>query len=242
MLQAIKQSLRRLGIEVTRFTPQSSDAAKLAKLLANHRVDCIFDVGANTGQYACQLRDVGYQGRIVSFEPQLLAHSVLLRQSYNDPMWTAAPAMALGNFDGDSEINVSENSVSSSVLGMTRKHESCAPASKYVAKQKIAVRRLDSIFWHYSYGATRPFLKIDTQGYESQVLEGATGCIERFIGVQAEMSLFELYEGQELFFDIAQRLRDTGFTLVGLLPGFTDNDTGHLLQVDGLFFRGAGDA
>jgi FkbM family methyltransferase len=235
--RAIKQALHRLGVEVTRYTPQASDRAKLARLLASHRVDCVFDVGANTGQYADELRDVGYGGRIISFEPQVEAHSVLLRRSRNDALWNVAPAMALGDSDGDTEINVSENSASSSILRMTKRHESCAPASQYIRKEKVPVRRLDSIFTQYVAGSVRPFLKIDTQGYESRVLDGAAGCIAHFIGVQAELSLFELYEGQELFFDVARRLCDAGFALVGLLPGFTDNLNGHLLQVDGLFFR-----
>lgn len=235
--RVIKRTLRHLGAEVTRYSPQSSYGARLAKLFANYHVDCVFDVGANTGQYARELRDTGYHGQIVSFEPQREAHSVLLERSQNDPMWVVAPAMALGDFDGESEINVSGNSVSSSIRRMSKAHESAAPASKYIGKEKIKVRRLDSVFSEYVSGASRPFLKIDTQGYESQVIDGAAECLDHFIGVQTEMSLFELYEDQELYFEIAQRLRDKGFRLVGLVPGFTDNNTGHLLQADGLFFR-----
>jgi hypothetical protein len=69
------------------------------------------------------------------------------------------------------------------------------------------------------------------------VLIGATTCLKRFIGVQVELSLVELYTGQELFFDIAERLRQKDFSMVGLLPGFVDPRSGHLLQADGLFFR-----
>lgn len=229
--------LRLVGVDVVRYAPQSSDAARIAKLLSNYHVDCVFDVGANIGQYAEELRAIGYRGRIVSFEPQAEAHAKLIRNSLHDPQWDVAPRMALGDVDGDAELNLAGNSASSSILKMSAAHVAAAPHSRYVGKESISLQRLDSIFHEYIGNAKRPFLKIDTQGYESQVLDGAMESLEHFIGVQTEMSLVELYENQMLFFDMAQRLRNNGFELAGLLPGFVDNDSGHLLQVDGMFFR-----
>jgi len=145
--------------------------------------------------------------------------------------------MALGDVEGQAQIHVSDNLVSSSIRAMTEVHENAAPESKYVGDETITIRTLDSIFPTYHADSARPFLKIDTQGYESQVLDGAESCLDRFVGVQAEMSLVELYQGQTLLLDFALRMREQGFHLAGLFPGFADNRTGHMLQVDGLFFR-----
>jgi FkbM family methyltransferase len=229
--------LRTCGLDLTRYNPERSDNARLAHLLSSYRIDCVVDVGANAGQYAQGLRKLGYRGRIVSFEPQRAAHAALRAASAKDPLWDVPDAVAIGDFDGETEINVAANSLSSSILPMAAAHADAAPYSRYQGQEKVKVARLDALSDMAIGNATRPYLKIDTQGFESQVLDGAAGCLNRFVGVQVELSLVELYVGQELFFDIAGRLTQQGFSMVGLLPGFTDPRTGHLLQADGLFFR-----
>ena len=233
----VKRWLRRAGVDVQRYVPQTSDAAKLARLFATYQVDCVFDVGANVGQYVEWLRGLGYGGRVVSFEPLTAVYSQLLSRKRDDDMWVVAPRMALGDFDGLSEINVSENLASSSLLRMQDAHFRAAPTSRVVGREQVEVRRLDSVFSQWVGAARRPFLKMDTQGYEAHVLRGAGDCLRHFVGVQAELSLCELYREQELFFDVSNRLRSSGFNLVGLFPAFADNKTGRLLQVDGVFFR-----
>jgi hypothetical protein len=99
------------------------------------------------------------------------------------------------------------------------------------------VRRLDSVLPQYLNDARHPFLKIDTQGYELQVLEGARTSLPRFVGVAAEMSLEELYQGQVLFVDFVTLMAREGFQLAAVFPGLVDGRTGRFLQVDGLFFR-----
>ena len=232
-----KHALRAMGIEARRYSPQTSDSAKLAGLLDSYDVDCVFDVGANTGQYARGLRTIGYKNRIVSFEPLREAHATLLASSRRDADWVVAPRMAIGDADGEAEINVSANLVSSSLRNMGEAHERIAPDSKYLATERVSVRIVDSVFPEYGSAAHRPLLKIDTQGYELQVLMGATKCLPHFIGVQVELSLTELYVGQELFMDVAGWLTRRHMELVGLFPGLVDMDSGRLLQVDGLFFR-----
>lgn len=229
--------MRSCGLDITRYNPEHSDSARLAHLLRSYRIDCVVDVGANAGQYAKGLRKLGYRGRIVSFEPQSAAHAALRAASAKDPLWDVPDAVAIGDFDGETDINVAANSLSSSIRPMAAAHADAAPYSRYNGKEKVRVARLDSVCDTAIGNATRPYLKIDTQGFESQVLAGAAGCLKRFVGVQVELSLVELYVGQELFFDIAERLRQQGFGMVGLMPGFVDPRTGHLLQADGLFFR-----
>jgi len=235
--RVLKRTLRQLGVEVSRCDPRLSPPEALARLFATQGVDLVFDVGANVGNYGRELRASGFKGRIVSFEPRKAAHAALVEKASHDPRWVVAPAMALGNAEGEAEIHIAGNSASSSIREMTRLHEQAAPESRYVGKENIQLRRLDSVFADYVGDSSCPFLKIDTQGYELEVLDGARSCLERFAGIRAELSLSELYKGQTLWLDFALRLKREGFQLANLFPVFSDYATGRLLQVDGVFFR-----
>ena len=55
--------------------------------------------------------------------------------------------------------------------------------------------------------ARSPYLKIDTQGYEWKVLEGATEVLNYLCGIQLEVSLLPLYEGQPEFLKIVDKIQ-----------------------------------
>lgn len=233
----VRRAANRVGLDITRHRPATSPTGRLATMLATHRVDVVLDAGANIGQFALGLRGAGYRGRIVSFEPLPDAWRQLRHAARRDPDWEVPDAVALGATDGEVEINVSGNSVSSSILDMLHSHASVAPGSRYVARERVPLRRLDAIAAdHVAPGAT-PFLKIDTQGYEAQVLDGAAGLLERVAGLQLELSLVPLYAGQSLHRELIDRLDAAGFDLWALWPGFTDPASGRMLQVDAAFFR-----
>ena len=197
----------------------------------------VFDVGANIGGYVRLLRSAGFKGPVVSFEPRAEAHAKLLEVAQRDRELVVPPPMALGKTAGDTQINIAGRLASSSLRQMTRLHEEAEPASKYVGTETIRVERLDTVFNEYIGEASRPFLKLDVQGFEIEVLEGASASLDRFVGIQAELSLDELYRGQMLWLDFAEKLGQQGFRLVALFPVFLDDRTGHLLQADGVFFR-----
>jgi hypothetical protein len=120
---------------------------------------------------------------------------------------------------------------------MHDKHRDAAPASAYVGSEIVDVRRLDHAAKDAVDGSRHPFLKVDAQGYERQVIEGASGIVGQLTGVQLEMSLVTLYEGGATFMELLEGMQQAGFAPFALLPGFTDLRSGRLLQVDGLFFR-----
>lgn len=233
----IKKLARYLGIDVRRYAPQTSEDARVQALLSSNRIDMVFDIGANTGQYARQLRSGGYQGKIVSFEPLSDAYDQLLQNSRNDSDWTVAPRTVIGDENREVDINISENSLSSSILPMLQSHIDAHPSSRYLASEKVAMSRLDTIAPQYLNDTTSTYLKIDTQGAESKVLDGASQTLARVKGIQVELSFVPLYGGQPLFLDIVNRLLDLGFEIHGILPVFFDQKTGRLLQADGIFFR-----
>jgi FkbM family methyltransferase len=226
--------LIKIGFELLKF-PYGL-LKKRIELMKKFNIDFVFDVGANTGQYANQLRSAGYKGAILSFEPLTEAFSILQKHTEKDKNWKAEQ-IGLGNFDGESLINVAKNSVSSSILNIRKEHVEAVPDSKYVSQEKITIRKLDTIFEKYEQQGKNFFLKIDTQGFEKEVINGALLSLPKIAGIQVEMSLVELYEGESMYEDLKRLVESYGFDLYSLEPGFSDPDTGKLMQIDGIFFR-----
>lgn len=210
---------------------------KLPSFLRSFGVDLFFDVGANAGQFARELLAAGYEGRIVSFEPVSAAYARLIETSSDSSRWVAEMRCALGAADGSATINVAGNLESSSMLDMLDRHVRSAPASRYVGTETVDVRTLDGLGAKYIATAQATFLKIDVQGFEDQVLRGAAQLLPKIAGVQIEMSLVPLYDGERDIEWWLQRMRTLGFELWWIRPGFTDRDSGRALQMDGIFFR-----
>jgi FkbM family methyltransferase len=234
----VRNGALRLGFEVQRFVPASSHAAQLKAILSWHRINLILDVGANVGQFGRELRaHVGYRGRIVSFEPMKVAHEALIRAAAGDRAWEIAPRTAVGAKQDTVTINIAGNSASSSVLQMLESHTGAAPESRFVGSEVVPIDTLDSLATGCFTTDSCGFLKIDTQGYESEVLDGAPRTLARVAGVQLELSVIPLYAGQKLLPEMLARMRGLGFELWALSPAFIDPRSGRTLQVDATFFR-----
>lgn len=80
-------------------------------------------------------------------------------------------------------------------------------------------------------------MKIDTQGFEKDVLAGGTQSLLQIDAIQIEMSLVPLYDGQALFDELYEYLFDRDYRMVSIEPGFEDSESGQLLQIDGIFKR-----
>lgn len=235
--KTLKKIINSAGHMTYRTHSISNPVYQLFQSLNYFKVDLVLDVGANKGQFASELRTIGFDGKIVSFEPLSEAHKSLNEKSSRDDNWFAHPRCAIGNYDGEIEINIAGNSVSSSVLSMLESHSNAAPDSAYVDHEKTPIFMLDTVASPYLKQAKNPFIKIDTQGYEWQVLNGAEIILPQVRGVLCELSLVGLYEGQYLWQEIIQRMEECGFTLWGLQKGFTEPTSGRSLQMDGIFFR-----
>ena len=229
--------LHRVGFELRRFSVEQSENARFISMLRTHNVNLIFDVGANAGQFGVLLREIGFDGKIVSFEPLSDARESLQNISRNDPLWQIALQTAIGEENGEIEIQIAGNSQSSSVLDMLDTHVRAAPDSKYIGKEKVALRTLDSIAPDYMDSNSIAFIKIDTQGYETQVMNGAKKLMSQIVGLQVEISLVPLYKGQCLFDEMLKKLKNDGFELWSISTVFSDPNTAQLLQVDATFFR-----
>lgn len=241
----VKRLFRRAGYDIARYDERLDIArldvaghylVKRRALLDRYGIDLVLDVGANTGQYGELLRVIGYKGKIVSFEPLRAEFEKLNGTLCDDGNWTAFN-YALGDRDGVATINVAGNSYSSSLLYMLPAHLESAPESKYVGSEQIQIRRLDAVFGDVCPRGSNIYLKIDTQGFEKPVLDGAVASLAHIDTIQIEMSLVPLYENQLLFIDLFRFLIDNGYRPVQFEPGFADEATQHLLQMDGIFRR-----
>lgn len=213
--------LRRAGVELVparRRTAVSLLGLHLDRLFTLLEIDVVLDVGARVGEYGTWLRQNGYRGRIVSFEP-LAAHLERLQAvARADGAWTVLP-YALGAEDGTADLHVARMSQLSSLL----------PVSDYgrrfptedVGLERIEVRRLDTLWPQLPAG--RVYLKLDTQGFDLQVLAGAGDRLDEVRALQTEAAVQRLYEGAPSHLDTLRELERRGFTPSGMFPVTLDS-------------------
>lgn len=234
----IIKAFRKMGYDIFPIKTAQSALFRMQRLLLHHDIDLILDVGANVGQYAKLVRRLGYSGRIVSFEPLSNPYAQLLMAKRDDPLWEVGPRVALGDRDGEIRINIAKNSYISSVRDRLDILAKAEPGSAYVGSEIVQLRRLDRVAAPYINGKAHSiFLKIDVQGFEREVLEGAKNIMSKVRGVLLELSLVPLYRGQALLREMLDKMDDLGYDLYDIAPVFADEATGRLYQVDGTFFR-----
>jgi len=228
----IERPLRAAGIEpiptwgVSEYARDFVHAELLRKLFAAKAVDCVFDVGAFNGYTGHFLRNkVGFAGTILSFEPLPEPFQALQEASRSDDRWHAFN-VGLGAESGEREMNVMNKLWFSSFLA-----PSAATPSNMAARNVVTstVRvRVETLANRYDdlasqYGFTRPFLKMDTQGFDLQVFRGALTRIDRFLGLQSEMSVIQIYHGMPDWKEALAAYEQAGFAVCGFFPVSSDD-------------------
>jgi FkbM family methyltransferase len=202
-----------------------------------YRVNCVIDVGGNRGQYAQRLRRAGYRGRIVSFEPVPEEFAHLQAAAVDDPEWSAHP-VALGSAEGTLEMHVVPGTMSSP-LPSTNFGRRRFPRLNETHRQSVPVFRLDHLLDEALAGLPdpRPFLKMDTQGFDVEVFRGLGDRAKEFVGLQSEVALMQLYEGMPRLSEALQVYEAAGFEVSGMYPVNRENRTGRVLEFDCLMVR-----
>jgi FkbM family methyltransferase len=211
----------------------------LRRFLDHFAVDCVFDVGANAGQYATRLRrEIGFTGHIISFEP-IPEHAATLRAAAAaDPHWHVEEA-ALDREAGPATFNIMAASEFSSLNDPMGDQPRVFEGQNAVAR-RVTVQRstlaAELPRWRERLGFQRPFLKMDTQGHDLAVVEGAGERIGEFLGLQSELAVVPLYKGSPGFAEMLERLGALGFALSALVPN-NDAPFPLLVEIDCVMVR-----
>jgi len=222
IISKVRSHLRKRGYDIVKHR-------ELSEWLALHEIDIVLDIGANNGGYATEVRATGWRGDIVSFEPNPEVFSRLVARMGNDPAWSGRQ-IGLGNEDTVLKLNVSEMDVLSSFL---KKKEDL----KTFKEVSVPVKCMEGIIDEVLGSHKRPFVKIDTQGFEMEIIRGFGSRINDVIGWQLELSVQPLYEGQPLMEEVIATMRSLGFSLWKILPGLRDPATLQAFELDGIFFQ-----
>lgn len=220
---------------------QYPEIQALKRFLSAFAVDCLFDVGANRGQYATMARiDAGYKGLILSFEPNPDIFAELQKRASSDRNWHVFN-MALSDFDGTASFNIMAADQFSSLKKPSGDQDAIFADRNRVTKTvAMQCRRLDTLLPELiaQHGFARPFLKMDTQGHDLSVCEGAGAVLDRMRGIQTELGVRPIYEGGTGYRAMIDWLAARGF----VPSSFFANNKGHfplLVEMDGIFVNRA---
>jgi FkbM family methyltransferase len=211
-------------------------------ILGKLAINCVLDVGANQGQFGLLLRRMGYRGWILSFEPVQSNLQVLEQVAKRHGPWRVYP-YALGAANRRLEINVAELSVFSSFLTPKAEAPRNAPwffsKNRMERKEEVAVRRLDDVLEACLVGITSPriYLKMDTQGFDLEVVRGAESVLPSILALQTEVSFKSIYDQMPGFMESIQELQVRGFDVTDFLPVTSAVDQLSAIEMDCIMAR-----
>jgi FkbM family methyltransferase len=228
MRRLIRKMIRNAGFN-RRMAPNF-----LEVILAN-KVDIVLDVGANDGGFGRELRDSGYTGHIHSFEPNPVAFKRLKNSIAGDPNWSAVQC-AVGDVPGLLFLNVSEADVFSSFKKLNSFGQNSSNA-RVVNTVEARIVRLDDYLRENTALQGRPYLKIDTQGFEREVLEGLGNMFDKMVAIQVETSLIDSYVGEADWIDSLIYMRDHGFEVATMICNSSVPNRARVREFDIVFVR-----
>lgn len=220
MKKLIRSALNRLGFDLVRTRNAHEDLAKhLANVLLSRSIDCVLDVGANSGQYGLFLRSLGYTGYIVSFEPVGSVFELLKKTAENDSKWICC-GYALGDKNEEKILNVYKSTVFSSFLIANAYSRGIWRSLEEVRPETVKVFTLDAVWDGLTekLGCKNYMLKLDTQGFDKFVFDGAQACLKNISVLQSELSLIPVYEGMLEVYDILKAFNNSNFYISGMYP------------------------
>lgn len=231
-LKKPKNILRKQISKVYSYSKIYYECIWLNNFLNNNSINLVLDIGANSGQYALSLRRFGYKKKIISFEPGLDAYLKLIKNAKNDTKWNIYEKVGLGNKRNKIKLNISKNSVSSSYKNIKKLHLINQPNSKYIKTEQTKIIKLDDVFSKFYKKNENIMLKIDTQGYEWEVLQGSKKSLRKINAIQLELSFEDLYQDQNNWLNILKFLENNNFRVFKIIDGFKNKKNGQVFQSD----------
>lgn len=232
----IKKILGYFGLRIVKISKNQNLTDVLNFLFNKLQIKTILDIGANEGQFIKKIRQNGYKEKVISFEPLKDVFNVLKKNSSSDLNWKCEN-IAIGNKDGETMINESNYSLSSSILPISKEHLQAKENSNYINRYKVVIKKLDTYIKENDLIDDNIFLKINTQGTEFDVLTGVDLNLNKIRGIICELTLTELYVGQKLWVETIKYLEKKNFEIWFLEKGFQNNKNKKILQIDSVFIN-----
>jgi FkbM family methyltransferase len=229
--KVVRKAFLTAGVDIRRTGPSP------LVWLRTQNIGTVFDIGANTGEFAALVHTLLPEATIYSFEPLKECYTRLVSKMKAVPGFRAFD-FALGDRECESEMHRSKFSPSSSILSMAKLHKELFPFTEEEGTEKIRVRRLDDVAMEL-YCPENILVKIDVQGYEDKVILGGKELISRAKILIVEISFQTLYEGQPLFDEIYDMLRTMWFVYAGSVEQIKSPIDGSVLQSDSIFLKRA---
>ena len=220
MKKLMRRVLINFGFDIVRIGNSNENLSKhLLNVLVYKNIECVIDVGSNSGQYGMFLRGIGYKGHIVSFEPVNSVFNILEESCDQDDKWSCHN-IALGDMNGEKMMNVYKSTVFSSFLKANEYSKNIWDSLRDVTQENVKVSMLDDVYEDMigSLGCANHMLKLDTQGYDKYVFDGARGCLKNISVLQSELSLIPIYSGMHDVYDVLKEYNEKGFYISGLYP------------------------
>jgi FkbM family methyltransferase len=195
----------------------------------------VLDIGAHRGEFSSAIRALLPEAQIYAFEPLPDCCRELARRFGANGSFEVFP-VAIGAAHDRITLWRSSYPKSSSVLPMADLHKHSFPWSAGTTPLAVEMRALDEYLEQLKL-TEKVLLKIDVQGYEAQVLNGAKELLKRVAYLLLEVSFQPLYEGQGAFAEIHAFLQSAGFSYSGNLEQLLSPLDGSVLQADALFVR-----
>jgi len=239
MIRALGKRLVASGLGLPRnLLHKYLEWSTFKKTLSDLRINCVLDVGANRGQFAASLREIGYSGRIVSFEPLREAFAAMAERFKNDTRWRGFN-VGLGSEDAAKTFNVA--------LAATEMSSFLNPRDPNwdLRRETVEMKRLDTLFEALLAPIPAPpriFLKMDTQGYDVEVIKGAGQYIGQIQGIQSELSVVPIYENMPSYLEALRTYQDLSFALTSLTEAARDVRHGNLVELNCVMVRLGRDA
>ncbi len=226
----VKNLFRLFGLDIKRipkFEPY--------EWLKGMSIRTVLDIGANTGQSASQFHRLLPDARLYSFEPLEDCYKELLKRMGHIPKFHAFN-FALGDKNGQVDIYRNDYTPCSSLLSMEELHKRAFPFTSHATVQEIKIRRLDDIANELDI-VENVLIKIDVQGTEDKVIMGGERLLSKASVMIVETSFQTLYQGQLLFDNIYEMLRQRGFSYAGSEHTIRNPNDGSILQCDSVFLQ-----
>lgn len=221
------------GYDIVRNSRDVFLERHLHNMFQKHGIDTVIDVGANEGQYGKMLRNIGFTGTILSFEPLSDAYQILSTRARSDKNWHTYN-FALGDREEELDLNVTNyNDFSSFLLPNAYSESTFQHKSRVDRHETVTIRMLDNVFNDLPDTSNQKIhLKMDTQGYDLKVFSGATNSLQHVRTMQSEISIRELYEGMPDYITSLSAFRDAGFNISGLFPVTRDKNDLSVIEFD----------